>query len=73
MTGIRRPGLQSQPAIAAAARSAIRIVGVWMLPEIMIGITEASATCNPSGPRTLKLPGSTTAIGSVPIRQVEAA
>ena len=29
--------------IAAAARSAIRMVGVWMFPEIMIGITEASA------------------------------
>ncbi len=73
-SAVRGPTTTSaQPRIAAAAHSAIRIVGVWMLPEIMIGITEASATCRPSMPRTCNRCGSTTARSSVPIRQVEAA
>ena len=34
--------------IMSAARSAIMMVGVFVLPEVMVGMTEASTTCRPS-------------------------
>jgi hypothetical protein len=36
--------------VIAAAFSAIIAVGVLVLPEVMVGITEASATRNPASP-----------------------
>ena len=40
------------PTIIAAALSAIMMVGVLVLPEVMVGITEASTTRRPSRPMT---------------------
>ena len=55
----------------SAAFSANMITGALMLPEGMVGITEASTTRSPSMPYTFRL-GLTTAIGSsaAPILQV---
>ncbi len=64
------PAVQCQPMIIWAARSAIMMVGALMLLETMRGITEASAMRRPSRPCTFMLDGSTTAIASVPMRQV---
>jgi hypothetical protein len=63
-------GFQESARIIRAARSAIIIVGVCRLPEIMRGMTEASAIRSPSSPCTFMLDGSTTAFASTPIRQV---
>ncbi len=52
-----------------AARSAIMIVGAFVLPLTIVGITEASATRNPTMSWTLRS-GLTTASESVPMRQV---
>ena len=52
-----------------AAFSAIMIVGALVLPEVMVGITEASAMRNPLRPLRRRR-GSTTAAGSLPVRQV---
>ena len=38
--------------ISSAARSAIMIVGAFVLPRTIVGITDASATRRPSTPRT---------------------
>ena len=45
------------------------IVGAFVLPPVIVGITDASTTRSPSSPRTLSS-GSTTASSSDPIRQV---
>ncbi len=42
-----------------------------MFPLVTYGITDASTTRSPSTPCTRMLPGSTTAISSVPILQVQ--
>src|SRR6266480_7009243 len=57
--------------IIAAPFSAIIAVGVLVLPEVMVGMTEASATRSPASPRKRNR-SSTTAIGSsaVPIFEV---
>ena len=52
-----------------AAFSAIMIVRALVLPEVMVGITEASAMRNPLRPLRRRR-GSTTAAGSLPVRQV---
>src|SRR5579875_1622693 len=54
----------------SAAFSPTMIVGALMLPPGMVGKTEASATRRAATPRTLSS-ASTTAISSVPMRQVE--
>ena len=54
--------------IIDAAFSAIINVGALVLPEMMLGIIEASATRSPSNPRT-RSRGSTTDISSMPILQ----
>ena len=51
------------------ARSAIITVGALVLPPGRQGMTEASTTRSPSMPRT-RSSGSTTALASVPMRQV---
>ena len=53
----------------SAQRSPIMIVAALVLPEVTAGMTEASATRSPGTPCTLR-DGSTTAIRSMPIRQV---
>src|SRR5471032_2433787 len=57
--------------IISLARSAIINVGEFVLPEVIVGMTEASTTRNPLTPITRNRP-STTAAGSlfVPIRHV---
>ena len=47
-----------------AARSAIMSVGEFVLPDVMVGMIEASITRRRSMPRTLNL-ASTTAVGSL--------
>lgn len=53
----------------SAARSAIMIVGAFVLPPISRGMTDASTTRKPSTPRT-RSSQSTTERESLPIRQV---
>jgi hypothetical protein len=53
----------------SAQRSPIMIVAALVLPEMTVGMIEASATRSPVTPRTLSS-GSTTAIASIPILQV---
>ena len=53
----------------SAAFSAIMTVGAAVLPLVINGMTEASATRSPSIPRTLRA-ASTTAPSSAPMRQV---
>ncbi|MCY1249841.1 hypothetical protein D9M72_634120 [compost metagenome] len=55
--------------IIAAAFSAIMIVGELVLPEVIVGMIEASAILKPCSPRR-RNSGSTTLAGSAPIRQV---
>jgi hypothetical protein len=55
--------------IISAAFSAIMMVGELVLPLVMVGMMEASATRNPAIPCTRKRP-STTAIASWPILHV---
>src|SRR6185312_6649292 len=56
--------------IMSDAFSAIMMVGALVLPDIRSGITDASTTRRPSMPRTRRR-WSTTASGSLPMRQVE--
>ena len=44
--------LRISSAIITAAFSAIMTVGAFVLPDVIVGITEASTTRNPSTPRT---------------------
>ena len=60
---------QASARIMSDARSAIIMTGAWMLPEVIDGITDASATHRPSKPRTRRR-GSTTAPSSLPMRHV---
>ena len=55
--------------IMAATFSPITIAGAFVLPLIKVGMMEASATRNPSTPRT-RSAGSTTELSSMPILQV---
>src|SRR5262245_723590 len=55
--------------IMSAAFSPIMIEGALVLPEVSVGMIEASATRSPVTPRTCKW-SSTTAIASKPILQV---
>ena len=55
--------------IRSATLSPIMIEGALVLPEVSVGMIEASATRRPWMPCTRSL-GSTTAIGSMPILQV---
>ncbi len=64
-----RANSYQDPNIKRAPFSAIITVGAFVLPEVMVGIMEASMTLNPLIPWTRKR-SSTTAIGSVPILQV---
>ena len=52
-----------------AAFSPIMIDGALVLPEVSVGMIEASATRKPEMPRTRRR-SSTTAFGSLPILQV---
>jgi len=63
--------LQRHSAMRAAARSAIAQTVALVFAETTDGITDASATRSPSSPRT-RNSGSTTAMSSIPIRQVPA-
>ena len=55
----------------SAALCAIIMVGAAVLPDVIIGITEASATLSPVTPRTLNRVSTTAdASPAVPIRQV---
>ncbi len=54
---------------SSAAFSPIMIDGAFVLPPVIDGMIEASATRSPSMPRTLRS-GPTTARSSTPIRQV---
>ena len=65
--GLTPPHASSR--IIAAAFSAIIRVGELVLPEVMVGMMEASATRRPARPRTFRR-GSTTAVSSLPILQV---
>jgi pimeloyl-ACP methyl ester carboxylesterase len=58
-------------AISPAARSAMPITAALMLVEGKTGMTDASTTLSPCTPRTRRF-GSTTAMSSVPMRQVPA-
>ena len=62
--------LRIRARIISAAFSAIIVTGAWVLPEGIVGITEASAIESPAMPCTVNS-GETTAPGSQPIRAVE--
>ena len=57
--------------IKSAARNPIIIAGPLVLPDTSVGMIDVSATRSPSTPRTRSL-GSTTAVGSTPMRAVPA-
>ena len=59
----------SRPRIRSDAFSPIMMVGALVLHDGIRGMTEASATRNASMPRTFRS-GCTTAMSSIPIRQV---
>jgi len=63
------PPSQFAPAMKSAALAPITMLGAWVCPRMMVGITDASATRSPCTPRTSSR-GVTTLAGSVPIRQV---
>ena len=61
--------LQGHDSTSSDALSPIMIDGAFVLPPVIDGMIEASATRRPSMPRTLRS-GPTTARSSTPIRQV---
>ena len=63
------PPSQFAPAMRSAALAPITMLGAWVCPRMMVGITDASATRSLCTPRTSSR-GVTTLAGSVPIRQV---
>ena len=60
---------QTPSTMNPAARSATMIVGAFVLPDTIVGNTDASATRKPSRPWTRQV-ASTTAMPPVPIAQV---
>src|SRR5262249_18089230 len=63
---------QAQAAVSSSRRAAfspIMIDGALVLPDVSVGMIEASATRRPKMPRTRRL-SSTTAVASLPILQV---
>ena len=67
--GSGQTAIGTRPRIRSAARSATMIVGAFVFPPGMTGMTDASATRSPSTPWTRRS-GSTTAMSSDPIRHV---
>src|SRR5664279_6179806 len=63
---LQRPHVEVADDTKSAQRSAIMIVGALVLPPMIRGITDASATRRPRMPWT-RSSASTTAIGSEPI------
>src|SRR5581483_2967413 len=55
-----------RPRIRSDARSAIMIVGAFVLPRTSVGMTEASTTRRPSIPRTRSSSSTTRPIAQVP-------
>lgn len=60
---------QASATIILAAFSAIMIVGEFVLPDVIVGIMDASATRSPERPRSRRR-SSTTAMSSLPMRHV---
>jgi hypothetical protein len=67
--GAYRQHCQHYASIIRAAFSPIMIDGAFVLPEVSVGMIEASATRSPARPRTRSW-SSTTAIEPTPILQV---
>src|ERR1700742_2558361 len=67
--GIGAVQLDFASAMRSAALAPITMLGAWVCPRMMVGITDASATRSPCTPRTSSR-DVTTLAGSVPIRQV---
>lgn len=69
--GSKFRGNQQDVSIISAHLAPITMQGALVFPPMSVGMMEASATRNPSMPRTRSC-GSTTAMSSTPIRQVPA-
>ena len=64
-----QPARAASSRISSAPRSATIITAAWVLPDTILGMTEASTTRRPSSPFT-RSRESVTASGSAPMRQV---